>query len=112
MNYINQYIEFILHLNIHLTGLVAHFGLWIYAILFFIIFCETGLFFLPFLPGESLLFAIGTIAATGSLNVHGLALLLSLAAIVGGFTNYAVGYTIGKHLFPPDKKSNFSSYIA
>lgn len=89
--------DVIIHLNKHLNEMVAYFGLWSYAILFAIIFCETGLVILPFLPGDSLLFAVGALAATeGSiLDPHICMLLLSTAAILGDTMNYWIGYLIG-----------------
>ena len=84
-------INFILHIDRHLSELSAQYGAWIYAILFAIIFCETGLVITPFLPGDSLLFAAGSIAALGSMNIHTMALLLMLAAILGDAVNFAIG---------------------
>lgn len=79
--------------------LVGVYGNWIFAILFFVIFAETGLVVFPFLPGDSLLFVAGTVAATGGMHVHLLALLLCVAAIVGNTVNYSVGRFIGPRVF-------------
>ena len=98
-------INFILHIDRHLSELSARYGAWIYAILFAIIFCETGLVITPFLPGDSLLFAAGSIAALGSMNIHAMALLLIIAAIIGDAVNFAVGKYLGERLFAnPDSR--------
>jgi membrane-associated protein len=95
-------IDFIVHLDRHLVELVAHFDTWVYAILFLIIFAETGLVVTPFLPGDSLLFAVGALAAvdtTGTLHPLTTSVLLSAAAILGNTTNYAIGRLIGPRAF-------------
>ena len=98
-------INFILHIDRHLSELSAQYGAWIYAILFAIIFCETGLVIMPFLPGDSLLFAAGSIAALGSMNIHAMVLLLIIAAIIGDAVNFAVGKYLGERLFAnPDSR--------
>jgi len=91
-------LDFVLNLNDHLTGLVAAYGIWVYAILFLIVFAETGLVVMPFLPGDSLLFAAGAVAAGGGLDVPSLCLLLMAAAILGNMVNYAIGKTSGEML--------------
>ena len=88
-----------LHLEVHLAELVRQHGPWIYAILFAIIFAETGLVVTPILPGDSLLFVAGTLAATGEMDVHLLVALLVVAAILGNSTNYAIGRWLGKTFF-------------
>ena len=85
-------IDFLLHIDQHLFGLFSQYGLWAYAILFLIVFCETGLIVTPLLPGDSLLFASGLMASQGLLHVHFLAALLTAAAILGGSVNYSIGY--------------------
>ena len=92
-------LDIILHLDVHLLKLVAEYGVWIYAILFAIIFSETGFVVTPFLPGDSLLFVAGAIAATGEMNVHLLFVLLSTAAVLGNTVNYAIGRWLGKTFF-------------
>jgi membrane-associated protein len=95
-------LDFILHLDRHLVELVARFDTWVYAILFLIIFAETGLVVTPFLPGDSLLFAVGALAAvdtSGTLQPSIAWVLLSAAAILGNTTNYAIGRLIGPHAF-------------
>ena len=105
-------INFILHIDRHLTELSAQYGTWIYAILFVIVFCETGLVITPFLPGDSLLFAAGSIAALGSMNIHTMALLLMLAAILGDAVNFAIGKYLGERLFAnPDSRIFRRSYL-
>jgi membrane-associated protein len=98
MEAITFLLDFILHIDVHLTQLVAQYGGWIYAILFLIIFCETGLVVTPFLPGDSLLFIAGALAAMGKMDAHLLVLLLTLAAILGNSVNYAIGRHLGAGL--------------
>jgi membrane-associated protein len=88
-------LDFILHLDKYLVLLVQNYGAWVYGILFFVIFCETGLVFTPFLPGDSLLFGIGALAATGTPNILLLYLLLCTAAILGDSVNYWIGNLLG-----------------
>ena len=92
-------LDFVLHLEHHLQWLAANYGGWIYAILFLIIFCETGLVVTPFLPGDSLLFAVGTMAATGGLDLATLVILLGIAAILGDTVNYWTGWIVGPNVF-------------
>jgi membrane-associated protein len=99
-------LDIVLHLDTHLLKMVADYGLWVYAILFAIIFSETGFVVTPFLPGDSLLFVAGAIAATGELNVHLLFALLALAAVLGNSLNYAIGRWLGKSFFT-DKGSRW-----
>lgn len=102
MELITWFIDFILHLDRHLTELVADYHIWVYAILFAIIFCETGLVVTPILPGDSLLFAVGALAAvdeTGTLNVVLIWLLLIAAAILGNEVNFRIGRAVGPRAF-------------
>ena len=92
-------IDFFVHLDHHLAALIADYGNWIYAILFFIIFAETGLVVTPFLPGDSLLFALGALAAGGALSLPILFILLVCAAILGNTVNYGIGYALGPKVF-------------
>ena len=92
-------IDFFLNLDAHLTDLVAQYGPWVYAFLFAIVFAETGLVITPFLPGDSLLFAAGAIAATGAMDVRLLLILLTIAAILGDAVNYAIGRAAGPRIF-------------
>jgi membrane-associated protein len=91
-------IDFILHLDTHLLAMVRDYGVWIYAILFIIIFCETGFVVTPFLPGDSLLFVAGTLAASGALKLEWLLPLLMLAAFSGDNSNYWIGRLAGLKL--------------
>lgn len=114
MDFIRFVIDFIIHIDAHLAGLVAQYGLWVYAILFLILFCETGLVVTPFLPGDSLLFVAGTLAALpeSSLNIHLMVILLILAAVIGDAVNYTIGYLFGGRLFNnPDSKIFRRSYL-
>lgn len=105
-------VDFILHIGDHLQELVNNYGNWIYAILFAIVFCETGLVILPFLPGDSMLFAAGTIAAVGGMNIFVLIGLLIIAAVLGDFVNFEIGKHFGKRLFAnPDSKIFKQSYL-
>jgi membrane-associated protein len=89
------FIDFVLHLDKHLNFIIENYGLWCYLIFFLIIFAETGLVVTPFLPGDSFLFALGAIAATGSLKVGSIFIVLVIAAILGDSANYAVGKYFG-----------------
>ena len=95
MEFIKEVIDFVLHIDVHLNELIVTYGMWTYAILFLIIFSETGFVVTPFLPGDSLLFAAGALAATTSLNPLGLFVSLSAAAILGNVVNYWIGYHVG-----------------
>lgn len=108
MAHLSQFIDFFLHLDIYLQSFVLQYGMWVYAILFIMIFCETGLVITPLLPGDSLLFAAASIAALGQLNVHVLAVLLAIAAILGDSANYAIGKFIGPKIFNREKSLLFN----
>jgi len=99
MEMISGFIDLILHLDVHLLRMVQDYGAWIYAILFAIIFSETGFVVTPFLPGDSLLFVAGAIAASAAMNVHFLAALLVAAAVLGNTANYGIGRWLGKRFF-------------
>jgi membrane-associated protein len=99
MELLKQLADLFLHLDTHLSQVIAQYGVWTYLILFLIIFCETGLVVTPFLPGDSLLFAAGTFAALGALDVRLLVPLLLVAAVVGDTVNYWVGAYIGPRAF-------------
>lgn len=99
MDLISFIVDFILHLDEHLSTIIQNYGTWTYLLLFLIIFLETGLVVTPFLPGDSLLFAAGTFAALGALDVGVLFLLLSVAAILGDTVNYWIGHYIGPRAF-------------
>ena len=93
-----ELLDLLLHVDVYLLDLVANYGIWIYAILFLIVFAETGLVVTPFLPGDSLLFAAGALAASGALDPGGVVLLLITAAILGDAVNYAIGRVVGTRL--------------
>ena len=99
-------LDLFLHLDDHLVRVVDQYGTWTYAILFAIIFAETGLVVTPFLPGDSLLFAAGALSATGSLHVGLLLILLFIAAVLGDTLNYHIGYFFGPRLFREGKSSS------
>ena len=90
-----ELIDLLLHVDVYLLELVTTYGVWIYAILFLIVFAETGLVVAPFLPGDSLLFATGALAATGALDVRVATILVLVAAIAGDAVNYAIGRSVG-----------------
>ena len=98
MEWITQLIDFVLHINVHLAELMQDYGPWIYLILFLIVFCETGLVVTPILPGDSLLFAAGALAATGGMNLWILCAVLIVAAILGDTANYWIGKKSGNIL--------------
>jgi membrane-associated protein len=93
---IKAFIEFVLHLDTHINYILQTYGLWCYPLFFIVIFAETGLVVTPFLPGDSLLFALGTFAALGSINIWWLYVILAVAAVLGDSANYAVGKYFGQ----------------
>ena len=111
MEWIEFVIDFILHIDEHLINIVANHGTWTYAILFLIIFAETGLVVTPFLPGDSLLFAAGAIAATGVMNPFLLFFLLFIAAVIGDSVNYSAGSYFGLRIFKEDARLFKMSYL-
>lgn len=106
MDFLQVLLSFFLHLDQHLAALASQYGSWLYAILFLIIFCETGLVVTPFLPGDSLLFAAGSLAALAdaALSIHLLFVLLAVAAILGDTVNYALGHYFGEKAFHRDAR--------
>lgn len=114
MEFVHFLVDFILHIDVHLAELVAQYGIWIYAILFLILFCETGLVVTPFLPGDSLLFVAGALAALpgNDLNIHLMAALLIVAAVLGDAVNYTIGRLFGERLFSnPNSRIFRRSYL-
>lgn len=99
MEVVHQFLDLFLHLDEHLNSVIEQYGTWTYLILFLIVFCETGLVVTPILPGDSLLFAAGTFAAGGRLDVERLVALLTVAAILGDAVNYACGHYVGPKVF-------------
>lgn len=102
IEFIGHLIDFILHIDIHLKELCADYGTWVYLILFIIIFCETGLVVTPLLPGDSLLFAVGSMAAIPALDLRLSLLLIAGAAILGDTVNYSIGHYVGPKVFHDD----------
>ncbi|EMS73839.1 DedA family protein [Ruminiclostridium cellobioparum] len=102
MNLIFQFIDFVVHLDVHLTQVARDFGMWTYLFLFLVIFCETGLVFTPFLPGDSMIFVIGNLAKSGELNFPAIIAVLMVAAVLGDTCNYHIGKFFGLKLFSKD----------
>ncbi|MHB1686653.1 MAG: DedA family protein [Ignavibacteriaceae bacterium] len=103
MDFIKTAVDLFLHLDVHLNDIIIQYGTLTYAILFTVIFAETGFVLTPFLPGDSLLFAAGTFAARGSLNENYLFLTLALAAIAGDTVNYWIGHLVRPKIFQQEK---------
>ncbi|AMM51320.1 hypothetical protein TH61_09250 [Rufibacter sp. DG15C] len=111
MEFLHQFIDLFLHLDKHLSQIISDYGTWTYAILFLIIFVETGVVVMPFLPGDSLLFAAGAFAATGVLNVWYLLVLLFVAAFLGDTLNYLIGDYFGPRVFRKDYRFLKKEYL-
>lgn len=107
MDFILFLVDFIIHIDRHLTELALAYGPWLFLILFLIIFAETGLVVTPILPGDSMLFVTGAIAATGAFNVHLMAVTLIVAAILGDSTNYQIGKILGIKVFERENSRIF-----
>jgi membrane-associated protein len=107
MGFLQKALDIALHLDRYLSGIIQHYGVWTYGILFAVIFIETGFVVMPFLPGVSLLFAAGTFAALEALDIRLLLLLLSAAAIIGDTVNYWIGYHIGPKVFCKEESRFF-----
>lgn len=105
MEWIKKLIDIVLHVDKYLKDIIPEYPVLVYVILFLIIFCETGLVVTPFLPGDSLLFAIGALAGIGALNLWMILLLLTIAAILGDTVNYWIGHYIGPKMF--NRESRF-----
>jgi len=99
MEIIITFVDFFIHLDKYLSTMIQNFGPWSYFIIFLVIFCETGLVVTPILPGDSLLFGLGTFAALGALDIKWLLILLSIAAVAGNMVNYTIGYFVGPKIF-------------
>ena len=108
MEFLKSLIDILLHLDVHLDLVIRNYGFWTYGILFLIIFLETGLVVTPFLPGDSLLFAAGTFAALGSLDVVWIIILLSVSAIAGDTANYWIGHAAGPKVFTKEESRLFN----
>ena len=111
MELLTQFIDIVLHLDRHLVLLIAQYGYWVYGILFLIIFCETGLIVTPFLPGDSLLFVVGAVTATGALDLQWVILLLMAAAFLGDNTNYWIGRFAGPKVFKKESRWLNRAYL-
>lgn len=99
MEQIKFLIDVFLHLDTYLANIITQYGVWTYGLLFFVIFMETGFVVTPFLPGDSLLFAAGTFAAIGSMNIYSLLGLLMVAAVLGDSVNYSIGHFLGERAY-------------
>jgi len=111
MEILQTIFDWVVHLDRHLAELIAQYGLWVYLILFTVIFCETGLVVAPFLPGDSLLFATGALAATGALNPHLAFVILASASVLGDNTNYTFGRFIGPRAFSGNHRFLKKQYL-
>ncbi|WP_165174554.1 DedA family protein [Desulfovibrio sp. ZJ369] len=111
MEMISHFLDFVLHIDVHLFELVEQYGLWIYAILFIIIFCETGLVVTPFLPGDSLLFASGVVAGAGLMGYGQVMLVLLAAGILGDAVNYCIGRHVGPAIFARESRFIKKEYL-
>ena len=114
MEYFNLLVDFVLHIDAHLAAVVSTYGIWIYAILYLIIFCETGVVVTPFLPGDSLLFVAGALAALpgNPMNVHLIVGVLIVAAVLGDASNYIIGRLFGERMFSnPNSRIFKQSYL-
>jgi membrane-associated protein len=105
---ISQLVEFVVHIDHHLDQIIQTYGTWTYLLLFGIVFCETGLVVTPFLPGDSLLFAVGTFAARGSLDLVQSLIVLASASIIGDTVNYVIGRQVGPAVFQKKESRLFN----
>lgn len=108
MEYLKYLVDFILHIDVHLNELILNYQSYTYIIIFIIIFCETGLVVTPFLPGDSLLFAVGAFAAKGSFDFWAISLTILVAAIIGDSINYTFGKYIGPKVFAKEDSKLFN----
>ncbi len=108
MDTVHFLIDFVLHVDVHLTNFVEMYGMWIYALLFFIIFVETGVVVMPFLPGDSLLFMVGALCGVGLMNLPLVMALLLCAAVLGNQTNYTIGRHFGPKVFQWEQSRFFN----
>jgi len=108
MDTVHFLLDFVLHVDVHLTNFVEMYGMWIYALLFFIIFVETGVVVMPFLPGDSLLFMVGALCGVGLMNLPFVMALLLCAAVLGNQTNYMIGRHFGPKVFQWEQSRFFN----
>lgn len=111
METLSFFLDFVLHIDVHLFELVEQYGMWIYGILFVIVFCETGLVVTPFLPGDSLLFASGVVAGAGLMGYPEIMLVLLAAGISGDAVNYCIGRHVGPPIFARDTRFIKKEYL-
>lgn len=112
MDVIIYFVDFFIHLDKYLDQIIQMFGIWAYVIMFLVIFCETGLVVTPILPGDSLLFALGALAAQGTLNIEILLVSLCVAAVLGDTVNYTIGKFLGPRVFHyPDSRFFKKEYL-
>ncbi len=111
MESLSYFFNFVLHIDVHLFELVELYGFWIYAILFLIVFCETGLVVTPFLPGDSLLFASGVVAGAGLMGYFETMLILLLAGVSGDAVNYCIGRKVGPPIFARESRLIKKEYL-
>ncbi|MDP3790077.1 MAG: DedA family protein [Candidatus Omnitrophota bacterium] len=111
MEVITYIVQFFFHIDKYLNVVIQNCGVWSYAILFAIVFAETGLVITPFLPGDSLLFAVGTFASTGAFNIIWVSLVLFAAAVIGDSVNYAVGKRLGEGIFKENGRFFKKEYL-
>lgn len=104
MDWIRKAIEFVLHVDVYLEQIISNYGAWTYALLFFVVFMETGFVVTPFLPGDSLIFAAATFAARGALDPWLMFILLAVAAVLGDTVNYWIGHRIGARAYTGEIK--------
>lgn len=105
------FVDWFMHLDVHLAEVITTYGTWTYALLFGIVFCETGLVVTPILPGDSLLFAAGTFAGMGSLDIATLFVLLTVAAVLGDAANYTIGLMLGPKVLTNDSRIFRKEYL-
>jgi membrane-associated protein len=104
MDFLTTAFDMFLHVDRHLLDVATAYGPWVYGLLFLIVFLETGVVVIPFLPGDSLLFATGALAATGAIDVTGVLVLLTAAAVIGDNTNYFIGRAVGPRVFTEHRR--------
>jgi membrane-associated protein len=104
VDFISQIVDFVLHVDVYLSDIIVRYGAWTLALLFFVIFMETGVVVTPFLPGDSLIFAAATFAARGALNPWEIFILLSIAAVAGDTANYWIGHRVGTRAYTGEVK--------
>jgi len=110
MDWLAQILDFVLHVDVHLAAFVHAYGAWVYALLFLIVFVETGVVVMPFLPGDSLLFVVGTMAASGLMSLPLVLALLCAAAVLGNQSNYTIGRWVGPRVFHWEQSRFFNRH--